>query len=83
MSVGAPCRTDDFLPEFFFGDFLFPRSVKSEISGSSTEKFVSEGIEAQSQDGLTLCDLEGGFEFSFSLQVEFPDDTGAIITALK
>jgi hypothetical protein len=79
LAVGAPCRTDDFLPELFFGDFLFARSVKSKISGSSTEEFVSEGIEAESQDGLTLGDFECRFELSFSLQVESPDDTRAII----
>jgi hypothetical protein len=79
LSVGAPCRTYDFLSEFLFGNFFFSWSVKSEICGSSTKKFVCQRVEAQSQDGFTLSDFEGRFELFFSFKVEPPNDTRAII----
>ena len=79
LTVGAPCWTDDFLSEFLFRNFFLTWSVKSKICGSSTEKFMSQRIEAKSQDGFTLGDFEGRFELSFSFQIEPPNDARAII----
>lgn len=48
LPISAPSRTNDFLSAFFFWDFLFAWSVKSEICSTSTEKFVGQWIEAKS-----------------------------------